>query len=94
MRPTPTEVVFIAIHVISIFIIHALKFSQILYNNFFVLLLIVNYPALSDGASSPRGENFLLLPGNLLYTPLKRECIAEVPCPQALGAVPTPHQGF
>jgi len=32
----------------------------------------VNYPALSDGASSPRGENFLFLPGNLLYTPSEK----------------------
>jgi len=32
----------------------------------------VNYPALTDGASSPRDEDFLLLPGNLLYTPSEK----------------------
>jgi hypothetical protein len=32
----------------------------------------VNYPALTDGASPPRGEDFLLLPGNLLYTPFEK----------------------
>jgi hypothetical protein len=62
--------------------------------NVFICSLIVNYPVLTNGASPPRDEDFLLLPGNLLYTPLKRECIAEVPCPQALRAVPTPHEVF
>ncbi|BCU68149.1 hypothetical protein HS7_15860 [Sulfolobales archaeon HS-7] len=33
---------------------------------------VVNYPALTDRASPPRGEDFLLLPGNLLYTPLEK----------------------
>jgi hypothetical protein len=29
------------------------------------------------------------------YTPpLRRECIAEVSCPQALRAVPTPHEEY
>jgi len=32
----------------------------------------VNYPALTDGASPPRDEDFLLLPGNLLYTPSEK----------------------
>jgi hypothetical protein len=54
--------------------------------------LSVNYPALTDGVSTPRGEDFLLLSGNLLYNPLRRGCKAEVPCPQALRAVPTPHE--
>ena len=33
----------------------------------------MNYPALTDGASPPRGEDFLLLPGNLLYTPSEKD---------------------
>jgi len=54
----------------------------------------VNYPALMKGASSPHGENFLLLQ-ETYYTRLQgRGCIAEVSCPQALRAVPTPHEGI
>jgi hypothetical protein len=33
---------------------------------------MVNYRALTEGASPPCGEDFLLLPGNLLYTPFKK----------------------
>ncbi|MFP3300571.1 MAG: hypothetical protein RXN92_05810 [Thermoplasmatales archaeon] len=54
--------------------------------------LSVNYPAITDGVSTPRSEDFLLLSGNLLYNPLRREFIAYVSCPQALRAVPTPHE--
>jgi len=54
--------------------------------------LSVNYPALTDRVSTPRGEDFLLLSGNLLYNPLRREFIEYVSCPQALRAVPTPHE--
>jgi hypothetical protein len=32
----------------------------------------VNYPALTDGASPPRGEDSFILPGNLLYTPSEK----------------------
>ena len=56
-----------------------------------LIIKVVNYPVLTDGASPPRGEDFLLLSGNLLYNPLRREFIAYVSCPQALRVVPTPH---
>ena len=37
-----------------------------------LLVALVNYPVLMDGASPPRGEDFPLLPGNLLYTPSEK----------------------
>jgi len=37
-----------------------------------LLVALVNYPVLTNGASPPRGEDFLLLPGNLLYTPSEK----------------------
>ena len=39
---------------------------------FTIRLKNVNYPALTDGASPPRDEDFLLLPGNILYTPSEK----------------------
>jgi len=54
--------------------------------------LSVNYPVLTDVVSTLHGEDFLLLTGNLLYNPLRREFISYVSCPQALRAVPTPHE--
>jgi hypothetical protein len=47
-------------------IINQSNFSRLIWVGY------VNYPALTDGASTPRGEDFLLLPGNLLYTPSEK----------------------
>ncbi len=54
----------------------------------------VNYPALTDGASSPRDEDSFILPGNLLYTPSEKGMYSRGSLSTDSRGSPDPHEEY